>query len=152
MDLLEGFDGPEVATLLVSLAAVGVSVWAIVRTRAPKPHWVLSWTTEEMVPEILPSYGGVLPAWNNDIPQWHAVIKQLGPAAAESISSQVRTPDGSWTKLHEDQYPQIGRGGAIKIILCSKVKTPGSYRVRLLYRQLPNTRKERVFESDVTLD
>lgn len=40
MDLLDGFDGPEVATLLVSLAAAGVSVWAIVRTRAPKPHWV----------------------------------------------------------------------------------------------------------------
>lgn len=105
-----------------------------------------------MVPEILPSHGGGLPAWNNDIPQWHAAIKQLGPGAAESISSQVRTPYGSWTQLYEDQYPQIGRGGAIKIILCSKVKTPGSYRVRLRYRQLPNTRKEHVFESDVTLD
>lgn len=63
----------------------------------------------------------------------------------------MRTPYGAWTSLHEEQYPQIARGGAIKIILCSKVKEPGSYHVRLLYRQLPNTRKERVFEGDVKL-
>lgn len=69
MDLLDGFDGPEAAALMVSLAAGGVSVWARVRTRAPKPHLVLSGTTEDMVPEVLPSYGGVLPAWPNDIPQ-----------------------------------------------------------------------------------
>jgi len=152
MAFFEGFDGPEVATLLVSLGAVGVSVWSIVRTRAPKPHWVFLRTTEEIVPEILPSQGGALPAWPGNIPQWHAVIKQLGPGSAESISSQVRTPNGLWTRVHEDQYLQIGRGGAIKIILCSKVKEPGLYRVRLLYRQLPNTRRQRVFEVDVQLE
>lgn len=152
MNFWEGFDGPEVATLVVSLAAVGVSVWAIVRTRAPKPQWVFSGTMQEMVPEVGQPYGGVLPSWGYDIPQWHALIRQLGPGSAESISSQVRTPDGTWTQLHEDQYPQVGRGGAVKIILCSKVKVSGSYRVRLKYRQLPNTRRERVFECDVQLD
>lgn len=121
------------------------------RTRAPKPHWVYSTTTEDLVREVISGWGGNLPPWPGQVPQWHAVIKQLGPGAAESVASQVQMPDGAWTAVHEDQFLQVGRGGAVKIILCSKVKIPGDYRVRLTYRELPNTRKERVWETPVTL-
>jgi hypothetical protein len=103
-ELLGRVSGPVVSTLVVSLIAVGVSIWAIVRAHVPAPQWALEGTTEDLVPELSPGWHGLSDS-PGQIVQWHAFVRQLGPGVTESVSSQVRDPDGTWsdpTRVRED--------------------------------------------------
>lgn len=149
MDFVSGFDGPAWMTLIISLGALGVSVWSIVRTRPAAPSWEFEKTTEEVVDKIRTQSGQSWVA--GSMLQWHAVFRQLGPGDAESVKTQVRTPHGTWSAVLDEQFAVVGRGGWIKVILCNETKVTGQYIVRLTYRHLPNTRKPRTWECRVTL-
>lgn len=146
-DFIADFDGPAWATLIVSVAAVVVSIIAIARTRPSKPHWELTGVREvEHNQNSLLTFeeddGEVYPGDT----YWMVGLRQCGPGSAESVRTQVRTPDGHWWSEQRVPDVEVGRGAELDLFLCSGKKIVGEYSVKVSYRQLPNTRRVRVWE------
>ncbi|MCM3503027.1 hypothetical protein M3667_14235 [Microbacterium sp. P26] len=146
------FDGPAIATALLSAAAVAVSVVALVRSSSPKPHWQAD---EPLVIEVRDrsTYDNETgrPFWGKK-KKWVVDVRQHGAGVAESITTQVRPPDGSWTVEHAIADPMtVGRMGLVRVLLCDGEKLPGVYRVRVRYRYLPKTHKVRTWTGTVRI-
>lgn len=153
-DFADDFDGPAWATLIISIAAVAVSIIAIIRTRTPHPHWELM-SVEECENETdAPMSADEW--WGDDIypgdRYWMVTIRQNGPGSAESVFTQLRLPDGSW--MPERRLPglEVGRGAEVAVLLSIAPKVPGEYKIRVKYRRLPDTRKVRTWESTARLN
>ncbi|MEX8034250.1 hypothetical protein AB6V29_14540 [Microbacterium sp. 20-116] len=151
MEFFAAFDGPAWTTFGISLAALGVSGWALWRARTPQPHWEFVSAGKELVgnPDYWDSYAQVFRA---HYVKWTANVRQDGPGTAESVLLSRRDPSGGWSEERELQALSVGRGGKFGIILCEDAKVPGEYVIRIRYRCLPNTRKLRTWEHTLTLD
>ncbi|CAH0158647.1 hypothetical protein SRABI98_00966 [Microbacterium sp. Bi98] len=152
-DFVSQFDGPAIATAFFSLCALVVSIFAIIRTRTPSPSWEFLRVSESKVPEDRPAYTDQFgDAVFHYVDAWSADFRQNGPGVAESVRSRVQLPDGKWTSEGSAPMYATERGAEMAVLLCAGKKVPGKYRVRLSYRQLPNTRKVRHWEAIVTLE
>lgn len=147
------FDGPAWTTLFISAGAVVVSVVALVRTRVPKPHWESLGVVEEQNESDEPAYTDALGDAIYPMESvWSAHIRQNGPGAAESVATSIRLPNGDWLPEVRFSNDPVGRGAELGLILCAREKVAGEYRVRVTYRQLPNTRKPHTWVHEVRLD
>lgn len=152
-DFVSQFDGPAIATAFFSLCALVVSIVAIVRTRTPSPSWEFLRVTESKEPDGLPAYTDQFgDAVFHFVDAWSAHFRQNGPGVAESVRSRVQLPDGTWTPEGSAPVYATERGAEMAVLLCTREKVSGEYRVKLSFRQLPNTRKVRHWEAVVTLE
>lgn len=72
-----------------------------------------------------------------------AVMRQSGPGFAESVRTSVRFPDGQWSRTSAADSPAVNRGAEIGVVLGPDPLAPGEYKVRIQYRSLPNTRRDK---------
>lgn len=151
VDFASDFDGPAWTTALLSLAAVSVSVVAIIRTATPRPHFEVPGVKEHKHQLHLPEHIGYDGTnYSPIVTAWSAHLRQNGPGNAESVVAEVRTPSGEWMpEVEVGQF--MGRAGQALVILCTHEKVPGEYRLRVTYRRLPNTRKVRTWETSVAI-
>lgn len=145
------FDGPAWTTLVISSGALTVSAWALWRSRVPQPAWQFVGVAR-MEQSAGPAYTD---GWGKRIHPtetvWVASLRQKGPGSAEYIQTQVRSPTGEWTDVQPFPMLEVGRHGEASVILCKSQMVPGTYRVRVLYRALPNTRRQRKWECSAVL-
>lgn len=132
-DFAAGFNGPAWTTLLISVGALIVSVVALARGRTPQP----SWSLEHIYP-----FGATFGGGGRD-GAWLGEVRQDGPGDAERVTTQVRPPGGDWGAVQDGNHAVVPRGDTVAFNLSKSTPTPGEYAVRVRFRCLPKTGKER---------
>ncbi len=140
-EFFKEFTGPQWTTFVMSVLALGVSVYTLYRNRTPQPGWEFVSFTEELFKTYDES--GLI---EDDAQGLAAVFRQTGPGVAESVKKLD-------VRLNRDvpvsmQNTTVKRGETIRVLLTTELE-PGDYPVRIRYRCLPNTRKVREFRTTV---
>ena len=133
---------PTMWETLIALAALGVSCFSLWRTRSPQPHWEFL-TLREEDDNDSESYNIETAEYEITGKLVVAVVRQSGPGAAEAVRTSVQFPDGEWSRTSAADSASINRGAEIGIVLGSHPLPPGDHRVRIEYRSLPNTRRDK---------
>jgi hypothetical protein len=143
-----GSDPSTVWNAINSIAAIGAAALggvALWKQRTPRPHWNCLEPTRVHTTEATSGGASPIISWHQkDVYTWYLRAEQNGPGDAERVKIFFRQPNGPWVEI--DFREHVKRGEVVAVKVWEDVQLPeGKYGLKLVYRCLPDTTKERTW-------